>query len=67
MGLIVNEFGYKIHHGRDNRIALYKWLSNRSDLVPPYSNFYISCGAAVIDNDRLLLVQESNVIFLLLK
>jgi hypothetical protein len=53
---LVNELGYKIHHGKDNKIALYKWLSKKSDLVPPYSNFYVSCGAIVIDNNHLLLV-----------
>ena len=53
---LVNKMGYRIHHGKDNEIALYKWLSQESDLVPPYSNFYVSCGAVVINNDCLLVV-----------
>lgn len=42
--------GYRIHHGKDNKVVLYKWLlKDKTDLVPPYSAIYVSCGAVVID------------------
>ena len=51
--------GYKIHHGKDNRVVLYKWLlKDKTDLVPPYSTVYFSCGAVVIDKQHLLMVKE---------
>lgn len=39
---------FKIHHGKDNYIVLYRWISTLTDLVTPFSMFYISCGAALI-------------------
>ena len=50
--------GFKIHHGLDNRVAVYQWLETLSDLVPPYSSIYAGCGGAIIEDDCLLLVQE---------
>ena len=52
--------GYTIHKGIDKQITLYKWISRRSVLVPPYSSFYISCGAVLINKGKILLVQEKN-------
>jgi hypothetical protein len=31
-------------------------------LIVPYSLFYIAAGAVIIDNDRILLVQEKSVL-----
>ena len=52
--------GFKIHHGIEQKLNLYKWISSRSDLATGYSQFYISCGAVVIHDNRILLVQEKN-------
>ena len=57
--------GYSIHHGKNKSMALYKWLSHKSNLVPPYSNFYISCGSVVIEDNKILMVEEKNVTILL--
>ena len=57
------EKGFKIHHGKETDLVLYKWLlNNHTDLVPKYSRFYIACGGIVINDGKLLMVQESNVI-----
>ncbi len=37
---------------------MYKWISSRSDQATPYSMFYISCGAAVLKDGCIYLVQE---------
>jgi len=32
----------------------------RACLIPPFSVFYVGCGAIVINKDRILLVQEKS-------
>ena len=48
--------GYKIHSGLDSSLVLFKWISRQSDLVPPFSNFHISCGSVIIHQNKILLV-----------
>ena len=38
-------------------------MSTYKDSIPQYSRFYIGCGAAVIRNDHIFLVQEKSVIY----
>lgn len=52
--------GFKIHSGGEDTITLCQWIAARKNLIPPYSVFYVGCGAAVILNGRILVVQESN-------
>lgn len=52
------DYKFKIHHGLNEHLVMYKWISSRSDQATPYSMFYISCGAAVIKDDSIYLVQE---------
>ena len=54
-----NEF--KIHHGFDSKVVLYRWLRQEEDMVPIFSRFYVAAGAVVIKDGRLLMVQEKNV------
>lgn len=55
---LLSKLAFKIHHAVDQQLVMYKWISSRSDLATPYSMFYISCGAAVIKDDKIFLVQE---------
>lgn len=52
---------FKIHHGKEDSVVLYRWLSELEDLVPAFSRFYVASGAVVIREDKLLVVQEKNV------
>lgn len=58
VSMIVNKLGFKIHHGLDQEIAFTKWISTERNLIPPYSMFYVACGAILIKDDKLLMVQE---------
>lgn len=58
--LPISQRGFKIHHGLDDTIVLYKWMANKKDLVPFYTTNVISCGAIVIHQGKILLVQERN-------
>ena len=50
--------GFKIHSGIDHSLVLYKWISSRSLLAPPFSNFHLSCGSVIVKEQKILLVQE---------
>jgi len=52
--------GFEIHHAFAGKIAVYKWILERNCLIPPFSVFYVGCGAIVINKDRILLVQEKS-------
>ena len=60
LDICTNQLAYSIHHAIDNKVVVYKWLSAREDLVVPYSAFLVAAGALVINNDKLLLVQEKS-------
>ena len=54
--------GFNIHHGIGKSLSLYKWmLKDRKDLVVPYSMFHIGCGGVLIEDNKILLVQEKRV------
>lgn len=59
LGLVSQAIKHKfnIHHGKDDTIVMYRWISELTDLVPAFSRFYIACGAVVIKNGKLLMVQ----------
>ena len=60
LGLIshlVRNQGFVIHHGLGDKVVLNKWIASRKDLITSYSNFYISAGAILIHNEKVLLVQ----------
>lgn len=64
MGILdvcTNRLGYKIHTGLGKIITIYKWLIKRSDLVVPYSVFWVAAGALLIHDNKVLLVQEKGV------
>ena len=42
---------FLIHHAINQQIVLYKWICTLDDLVPPFSMFYIACGAIIIRNN----------------
>lgn len=52
---------FKIHHGYGDKITLYRWLLPQKDLVVPYSLIIVGCGAIIIKDDAILLVQEKAV------
>lgn len=52
---------FKIHHGFEDQIVLYRWLREDEDLVPIFSRFYVAAGAVIIRDGKVLLVQEKNV------
>lgn len=39
---------------------LNKWIASKKDLITPYSAAFISAGAILIKDNRILLVQEKN-------
>ena len=51
---------FKIHHGLNNSLVMYRWISTLSDLATPFSMFYVSCGAALVKDDKIFLVQEKS-------
>ena len=53
----VNHLNYKIHSGLDKKLVVYKWVSPLTDLVVPYSIFWVAAGAVVIHEGKVLLVQ----------
>lgn len=57
---LVGEQGFVIHHAIGDKIAVNKWIAKKKDLITMYSTFYISAGAVLIHDDRVLLVQEKN-------
>ena len=61
LDVCTNRLGYKIHTGLDKTITIYKWLTKRSDLVVPYSVFWVAAGALLIHENKVLLVQEKGV------
>lgn len=63
LGLLstVVDHQFKIHHGKEDSVILYRWLSEMQDLVPAFSRFYVGCGAIVIRNECVLVVKEKNV------
>ena len=61
LDICTNKLGYKIHTGLDKTITIYKWLTKRSDLVVPYSVFWVAAGALLIHENKVLLVQEKGV------
>lgn len=60
LSICSNQFKFNIHHGLGKDLSMYRWMTEQRDLVTPYSMFYISCGAIIIENDHILLVQEKN-------
>lgn len=52
--------GFRIHHGLDQNISLTRWIAKKKDLIPSYSEFYISAGALLIKDDKVFLVREKN-------
>jgi hypothetical protein len=58
VSFLCNDHAFKIHHGKDNKISLYRWLlPNREDLVVPYSMFHVGCGGVFIKDDHLFLIR----------
>ena len=41
---------------------VYQWLRKDEDLTVPYSIFWSSAGAVVVKDNKILLVQEKDVI-----
>ena len=58
ISLLSQKLNFKIHHGLNKKLVMYRWISSRTDLVTPYSMFYIACGAVVIKDESIFLVQE---------
>lgn len=55
---LCQELQFKIHHGKDDKLVLYRWIAEMEDMVTPYSMFYISCGSVILKDEHVLLVQE---------
>ena len=53
--------GFKIHHGKETELVLYRWIHTATDLVPTFSRFYVATGGIIIEDGKLLMVQEANV------
>ena len=43
-----------------NKLVLNKWIASRKDLITPFSTIYVSAGAILIKDNKILLVQEKN-------
>jgi 8-oxo-dGTP pyrophosphatase MutT (NUDIX family) len=56
---VANE-GFVIHHGIGKEISLNRWIASKKDLITMYSSFYVSAGAIIIHDGKILLVQEKN-------
>lgn len=54
------DMGFNIHHGIGHKLSLCKWISEKKDLITPFSQFFISCGAMLIKDDKVFLVQQKN-------
>lgn len=54
------DIGFEIHQGLNKKIRLNKWIALRDNLIPPFSVFYVACGALVIKDGTVLLVQEAS-------
>jgi len=59
---LINQAGFKLHYGKGEDISLYRWMrEGKKDLVPAYSTHVISCGGVIINEDKILLVEEKSV------
>jgi len=54
------QIGFNIHHGLGRKIVLNKWIASRKDLITHFSAAYVSAGAILIKDNKILLVQEKN-------
>ena len=53
--------GFILHNAQDNRAVLYKWLNKkRKDIVHVWSPGTISIIAAIVKDDKVLVVKEKS-------
>jgi hypothetical protein len=59
---LINKSGFKLHYAKGEDVSLYRWMrEGKKDLVPAYSTHVISCGGVIVNENKILLVEEKSV------
>lgn len=62
MSTLCIDYNFKIHHNDGNNVSLYQWLrEDMEDMVVPSATSHLACGSIVINQGRILLIEEKGV------